>query len=91
MATVKIRNDNVEFEIPDGGFLKDYANGETAMLFGCQRGNCGTCICSIIKGEQNVNKKTQKEELTINKLGLPNGSRLACQIQIMKGNVEIEY
>ena len=91
MPKIKILNEGVEIEVPEGMPIKDYVKKESNMLFGCEQGNCGTCVCSIVKGSENLNRKTQNEEKTIDKLGLPAGSRLACQIQILKGNVEIEY
>ncbi|HLD59376.1 MAG TPA: 2Fe-2S iron-sulfur cluster-binding protein [Candidatus Bilamarchaeaceae archaeon] len=91
MAKIKVLNEGIEVEVPDGAAIKEYVKKESGMLFGCEQGDCGTCVCSIAKGSENINKKTQKEEQTINRLGLPGGSRLACQIRVTKGEVEIEY
>jgi ferredoxin len=91
MAKVRIRNENIEFEVPDGEWLLEYAKRESSMLFGCGKGECGTCICSISKGKENAEPKTQREELTLAKMGAYPSQRLACQIKLKKGEIEIEY
>ena len=91
MAKVRIRNDGTEFEVPDGGLLMPYAQKHSSILFGCGKGECGTCICSVSKGSENVNPKTKKEEETLSRMSAYPSQRLACQIKIKKGEVEIEY
>ena len=91
MAKVRIRNEDIEFEVPDGEMLAPYAKKNSSMMFGCEKGECGTCVCSVSKGRENVNVKTYKEEITLNSIGAYESARLACQIRIKKGEVEIEY
>jgi ferredoxin len=90
MAKVKIINDNITIEIPDGARLMEYVK-DTGMLFGCESGHCGTCICKIISGNENLNGKSPSEELLLAKKSAQTNERLACQIWIKKGEVEIEY
>jgi len=89
MARVRIINSNNTIEVPDGARLLDYVKEE--MLFGCESGQCGTCICKIIKGKENLNGKSPSEELLLAKRSAQTNERLACQIWIKKGEVEIEY
>jgi 2Fe-2S ferredoxin len=91
IARVRIRNEDIEFEVPDGEMLMPYAKKHSSMLFGCEKGECGTCVCSVSKGTENVNIKTHKEEMTLAQQGAYPSARLACQIRIKKGEVEIEY
>jgi 2Fe-2S ferredoxin len=91
MAKVRIRNEEVEFEVPNGDDLMPYAKKNSSMLFGCENGQCGTCVCSVSRGSENVNIKTLKEEQTLDKIKAYPSARLACQIKIKKGEVEIEY
>ena len=77
--------------MPDGEMLMPYAKKHSGMMFGCEKGECGTCVCSVSKGQENVNIKTHQEEKTLNKIGAYPSQRLACQIRIKKGEVEIEY
>ena len=91
MAKVTIKNENVTFEVPDGEPLMPYAKQHSNMLFGCEKGQCGVCICSISKGIDNVFPKTALEEQTLSRLAAYPSQRLGCQIKIKKGDVEIEY
>ena len=91
MAKVRIRNEGTEFEVPDGEPLLNYAKEHSSILFGCGKGECGTCVCFVSKGSAFVSPKTKKEEETLNRIGAYPSQRLACQIKIKKGEVEIEY
>jgi len=91
IARVRIRNEGVEFEVPDGMLIKDYIKKNSNMLFGCENGDCGTCVCSVTSGSDNINIRTMKEEQTLGRIGAYPSQRLACQIKIKKGEVEIEY
>jgi len=87
MAKVTIINDGVTLDIPDGARLLEYAKAGSGMLFGCESGKCGTCICRVIKGKENLVPRTQLEE----QLCRHRDERLACQIWVKKGEIEIEY
>ena len=63
MAKIKVLNEGIEVEVPDGAAIKEYVKKESGMLFGCEQGDCGTCVCSIAKGSENINKKTQEIQL----------------------------
>ncbi len=91
MAKVRIRNEGTEFVVPDGEPLQPYAEKHSSMLFGCGKGECGTCICSVSKGSENVFAKTKKEEETLARMSAYPSQRLGCQIKVKKGEVEIEY
>ena len=91
MAKVTVKNDNATFEVPDGSRLLDYAKANSNMLFGCEAGACGSCICNIAKGAENLNSKTAVEEQTLVRMNAYPSQRLACQIIVKKGEVVIEY
>jgi ferredoxin len=91
MAKVTIRNEGISFEVPDGARLLEYAKEGSAMPFGCENGKCGTCICTVIKGMENLNPKAHEEWLYLQKKGATPSQRLACRIWVKKGEVEIEY
>ena len=56
------------------------------VTFSCYEGECGICEIKILKGHENLSELTKKEKL----MGMTKKKRLACQCQILKGNVEIE-
>lgn len=91
MAKVTVLNDNVTFEVTDGEYLLPYFKEHTAMLFGCEKGECGICICTVLKGMENLNEKSQKEIAVLHSKGAYPNQRLACLLKIKWGEVEIEY
>ena len=93
MAKLFIKNDNVELEIPDGDLIIDYLLQHTSFPAGCLDGSTIICACVILSGEKNINSKNQSEINTFANANLPNSSRnrLACQIRILHGKLEIEY
>ena len=93
MAKVAIKNENKEFELPDGARLLEYLQENTQLPFGCTNGECATCACVVLDGNQNLSTKNHNEIVTLQKLNRPNSARnrLACQLYIKKGEVIIEY
>jgi len=91
MAKIKIRNDDLTLEIPDGSRLLGYAMEQTRMPFGCTDGECGTCLCTVLKGIENLMPPAHKEWTFLKQKGAYPNQRLACQIWVKKGEVELEY
>jgi len=93
MARLRVKNDDIDIEIPDGASILPYLWEKTCFPQACEDGSTPMCACVIIRGEHNANPKSQREIETIHKAGLPNSSRnrLACQLRVMKGDIEIEY
>ena len=84
MAIVKT-NDN-HIELPNGEPIRD-ACEELGVLFGCRSGLCGTCMINIVEGEENLSELTE-EEVAMDR---DRKHRLACQTQIKKGTVTINF
>lgn len=57
------------------------------VKFSCRNGLCGTCMIDIIEGEENLSSLTEAEKL----LKRDRKNRLACQCQIEKGKVKIDF
>ncbi|MDO8553925.1 MAG: 2Fe-2S iron-sulfur cluster-binding protein [Candidatus Micrarchaeota archaeon] len=93
MAKIIIKNEGISFEIPDNARLFPYLLENTSFPAGCDDGTTSICACTIIKGVENLNPKTHNEIVTLAKLNLPNSprNRLACQIYVKKGEIELEY
>lgn len=90
MARVHVRNEGVSIDVPDGGRFYDYASDSASIVFGCTKGECGMCIITVVKGMENLNPPAHEEWLKLRKMGASPGQRLACQIYVKKGDVEIE-
>ena len=54
--------------------------------FDCHTGICGICKIKILKGENNLNPKTDTEQ----DYPLNDKERLACQCQKIKGDIEFK-
>lgn len=93
VAKIRVKNDGVELTVPDGAHILPYLWENTSFPRGCEDGSTAICACVILSGKDNVSPKTQREIDTLDKAGLPNSpcNRLACQIWVKKGEVEIEY
>jgi ferredoxin len=93
MAKVTVKNDGLTIYVPDGEMLLPYLWEHTSFPQGCEDGTTTICACVILKGEDNVNPKNHQETATLQQSGLPNSSRnrLACQVRVLKGEIEIEY
>jgi len=91
MARITVRNEGTSFEMPDNAPFVDYARDSTSIMFGCMKGECGMCIITIVKGKENLNPPVHEEWLKLQKMGASSGARLACQLWVKKGEIEIEY
>lgn len=80
----KIVYEGDERTLPDGSDLIA-ACEEMNYPFGCQDGKCGTCVCTVVSGNDNLESLSEKEQ----DFGLEEGERLVCQLVIKEGTVEI--
>ena len=81
MATVCFEGE--ETEVTDGSSVAEVLE-DMGLPFGCNDGNCGTCMSTIVEGAENLSDKTEKEE----DYDLDDGMRLPCQCKINGGKVE---
>ncbi|MEK6979661.1 MAG: 2Fe-2S iron-sulfur cluster-binding protein [Candidatus Micrarchaeota archaeon] len=86
-----MKNEGVSFEISDGSALKESLQKNSSLMFGCGQGKCGICLCSITRGSENIVPKNQDEINLLSKKNANPNQRLACQLRVIKGDVEIEY
>lgn len=74
-----------QIEVSDGELLMDAAE-KLGVPLACRVGVCGSCKVKIISGSENLENKTDNEEL----LGLENDERCMCQSKIKNGEVVID-
>ncbi|MBI5223823.1 (2Fe-2S)-binding protein [Candidatus Micrarchaeota archaeon] len=92
MAKVKIINEDKTLEIPVGANILEYAKEKTAFPYGCENAECCQCLCTVIKGIENLESKDHKEWALLSKKGTYPNQRLGCQLRVKKeGDIEIEY
>jgi ferredoxin len=73
-------------EVEDGSELRDPAEF-LGVKFSCRNGLCGTCMIDVLEGEENLSPLTEAEKV----LKRDEKNRLACQCQIQKGEVKIDF
>ena len=83
MATIRFEGD--EREVPDGSSVQKVCE-ELGMPFGCTEGLCGTCLCVVREGADNLEPLNEKEE----DMEMEADERLACQCIIKAGLVEFK-
>jgi adenylate cyclase len=54
------------------------------------KGRCGTCRVKIIQSSSNINQADKLEQIMLDKLNCPEGTRLACQVIPQAGEIHIE-
>jgi ferredoxin len=93
MAKIRVKNDGIEIIVPDGSQILPFLWESTSFPQGCEDGSTPICACVILSGVANLNHKTQQEIETLHRASLPNSprNRLACQMWLRKGEIEIEY
>lgn len=84
MAKLKNAKTGKTIEIKDGENIRNAAE-ILGVEFNCRNGICGTCMIDIEKGEENLSPLTRQEK----DLARDNKHRLACQCNIVSGEVEI--
>ena len=86
MAVVHFIDEGRDVEVADGSPLKETAK-EHGIVFGCEEGICGTCLCTIVEGAQNLGSPNEVE---LDYFGeLPSDQRLICQARILSGKVKL--
>ena len=84
LATIVI--DGLTTDLPDGASIEE-ACEEAGVPFGCQEGECGTCVITVVRGMENLKPKNDLEK----ERGLEDEERLACQACIRSGNVKATW
>jgi len=84
MAIVVIDGESIE--VPDGSPILE-ACEDLGVPFGCQAGECATCVILIQDGMENLEERSAPEVI----MGLRDNERLACQTRIRSGTVVATY
>ncbi|MBS4164324.1 Uncharacterized protein PRO82_001646 [Candidatus Protochlamydia amoebophila] len=82
-SLISLRNKKI-YHIKQGlELLKAYQlNCSLPFRFGCTKGLCAVCAIKVVKGMENLSKKTQEETATLTTKRLNANYRLACQCAI---------
>ncbi len=91
MNKITFKDDDLTVEAEEGANLQDVAQTEAASIpFGCEQGICGTCLVTIVEGEENLSDIESVEQETLDAMGSEDHQRLACQCSVEGGDVTVE-
>jgi ferredoxin len=81
----RVNLDGQIVEVKDGDAILD-ACEELGIMFGCQAGNCGTCLTEIADGMECLSDYSEPEK----QFGVEGRERLLCQCSIKGGEVVLD-
>lgn len=91
MVKITFASQNMTISVSSGSELLQVKqrHPDIPLKFGCTRGDCGVCAVKVWQGRENLTKCSKQELVTLQKKGLGDDYRLACQCAI-NGDVVLE-
>ena len=65
------------------------AKSSTPLEYSCRNADCGVCIFSVLKGQENLSPMKDKEKKYLEALRAEQNERLACQCRVF-GDVDLK-
>jgi len=89
---------NVTFEklgitvsVPAGTRLIEISEKVGASItYGCREGECGTCIMKINSGMEHMSQRSLLEDKVLQENMAGRNDRLACQAQVLGGDISVK-
>ncbi|WP_291992792.1 2Fe-2S iron-sulfur cluster-binding protein [Candidatus Accumulibacter sp. ACC003] len=89
-AKVTFQDVDVSVTVPAGTRLIEVSEKVGAgIVYGCREGECCTCLTRIISGAENFAPPSILEEQVLKDNLAPRRHRLACQAQILGGEIVV--
>lgn len=89
MPTITFLKTGQTLEAPEGAsFLEFCQENDAPHDFGCTVGSCGTCVCVLESGAENVNPIDDEERETVEMCTDLPGARLGCQLKV-NGDISV--
>lgn len=89
MPKITFSDTDTTIEVAEGASLHEACEESGAPIpFSCTVGACGTCLCVLESGPENVNPITDDEQSTIDMTTDQEGVRLACQL-LVTGDITV--
>ena len=90
-AKVTFHDIGVSVTVPAGTRLIEVSEKVGAgITYGCREGECCTCLTKIISGGENLAAPSVLEDQVLKDNLAPRGHRLACQAQIIGGEIVVK-
>ncbi len=89
-ANVTFEDIDVTITVPAGTRLIEISEKVGAgITYGCREGECGTCLMRIVSGMDNLAEPSMLEDKVLKELMAGRRHRLACQAQVLGGEVVV--
>jgi ferredoxin len=90
-AQVTFQDIGVTVTVPAGTRLIEVSEKVGAgITYGCREGECCTCLTKIISGDENLAAPSSLEARVLSDNLAPSKHRLACQAQVLGGDVVVK-
>ena len=91
MPRISFVKDNPPIEVPKGAnLMQSLLQAGMPVASSCYGdGVCGKCRLEILKGSENLSKPEIIELIVQDRLDLPKGTRVSCQVQVL-GDVTVD-
>jgi ferredoxin len=61
-----------------------------SITYGCREGECGTCMMKITSGMENMSQRSVLEDKVLQENMAGRNDRLACQAQVLGGEISVK-
>ncbi|MCE1172124.1 2Fe-2S iron-sulfur cluster binding domain-containing protein [Azovibrio restrictus] len=90
-AKVTFEDIGVTITVPAGTRLIEVSERVgAAITYGCREGECGTCLTQVVSGGEHLADPSVLEDQVLKDMFAPRGHRLACQAQVLDGDVVVK-
>jgi ferredoxin len=90
-ANVNFKNINLTVTVPAGTRLIEISEKVGAgITYGCREGECGTCLVCITSGMENMSERSVLEDKILQENMAARDQRLACQAQVLGGDITVK-
>jgi ferredoxin len=89
-ATVTFEDINVTVTVPAGTRVIEISEKVgSGITYGCREGDCGTCMMKVTAGADHLSVPSFLEDKVLRENFAAKNNRLACQAQVLGGEVSI--
>ena len=90
-ANVTFEKLGVTLTVPAGTRLIEISEKIGAgITYSCREGECGTCMVKVTSGMEHISERSVLEDKVLQENMAGKDHRLACQAQVLGGNIAIK-
>lgn len=90
-ANVTFEDIGITVTVPAGTRLIEVSEKVGAgITYSCREGECGTCIMKIVSGMENLAQRSVLEDKVLQENMAGRNNRLACQAQVLGGDIVVK-